>query len=148
VEYGLLLLRLVVGLLFAGSSEAALREMFSRASAPFYNWAPVEPFPLLGDAFVSATVAQVRRLAKLVVWLRARHRGTGALVDALSTAGYTPYNSYLRIDRAGTALRHGDATPYKRLIAQAKLGYGPNGQPPIGPNSTLVFEVELMGIAN
>ena len=65
-----------------------------------------------------------RRLAKLVVWLRARHRGTGALVDALSTAGYTPYNSYLRIDSAGTALRHGDATPYKRLIAQAKLGYG------------------------
>ena len=26
------------------------------------------------------------------------------------------------------------------------LGYGPNGQQPIGPNSTLVFEVELMGI--
>ncbi|MDN8612157.1 hypothetical protein [Variovorax ginsengisoli] len=53
-----------VKVLFAGSSEAALREMFSRASAPFYNWAPVEPFPLLGDAFVSATVAQVKRLAK------------------------------------------------------------------------------------
>ena len=44
-----------VKVLFAGSSEAALREMFSRASAPFYNWAPVEPFPLLGEAFVSAT---------------------------------------------------------------------------------------------
>ena len=29
-----------------------------------------------------------------------------------------------RIDRAGTALRRGDATPWKVLIAQAKLGYG------------------------
>jgi pimeloyl-ACP methyl ester carboxylesterase len=28
-----------------------------------------------------------RRLGKLVVWLRARHRSVGALVDALSTAG-------------------------------------------------------------
>ena len=65
-----------------------------------------------------------RRLGKLVVWLRARHRGVGALVDALAVAGNTPPSSYLRIDRAGTALRHGNSTPYKRLIAEAKLGYG------------------------
>ncbi|VWX61066.1 conserved hypothetical protein [Burkholderiales bacterium 8X] len=53
-----------IKVLFAGSSEAALRDMFSRASAPFYNWAPVEPFPLLGAEFVAATVAQVKRLAR------------------------------------------------------------------------------------
>lgn len=64
------------------------------------------------------------RLRKLVVWLRARHRGVGALVDALAVAGEVPPGSYLQIDRAGVALREGDATPWKELIAEAKLGYG------------------------
>jgi hypothetical protein len=53
-----------IKVLFAGSSEAALREMFSRASAPFYNWAPVEPFPLLGAEFVEATVKHLKELAR------------------------------------------------------------------------------------
>src|SRR5580692_112064 len=53
-----------IKVLFAGSSEAALREMFSRAAAPFYNWAPVEPFPLLGHEFVAATVKQLATVAK------------------------------------------------------------------------------------
>ena len=53
-----------IKVLFAGSSEAALREMFSRASAPFYNWAPLEPFPLLGREFVAAMVTQMVTVAK------------------------------------------------------------------------------------
>lgn len=53
-----------IKVLFAGSSEAALREMFSRAAAPFYNWAPVEPFPLLGGEFVDAMVKQLTKVAK------------------------------------------------------------------------------------
>jgi hypothetical protein len=53
-----------IKVLFAGSSQAALREMFSRSSAPFYNWAPLEPFPLLGREFVEAMVEQLARLAK------------------------------------------------------------------------------------
>lgn len=54
-----------IKVLFAGSSEAALREMFSRAAAPFYNWAPVEPFPLLGREFVEAMVKQLAKVAKV-----------------------------------------------------------------------------------
>lgn len=53
-----------IKVLFAGSSEAALREMFSRSAAPFYNWAPLEPFPLLGREFVQAMVNQLAHVAK------------------------------------------------------------------------------------
>lgn len=53
-----------IKVLFAGSSEAALREMFSRAAAPFYNWAPLEPFPLLGREFVEAMVRQLASVAR------------------------------------------------------------------------------------
>lgn len=53
-----------IKVLFAGSSEAALRDMFSRSAAPFYNWAPLEPFPLLGREFVEAMVNQLSNVAK------------------------------------------------------------------------------------
>jgi len=53
-----------VKVLFAGSSEAALRQMFSRAAAPFYNWAPLEPFPLLGREFVESMVLQLANVAR------------------------------------------------------------------------------------
>jgi hypothetical protein len=35
-----------------------------RAAAPFYNWAPLEPFPLLGREFVIATVKQLAKVAR------------------------------------------------------------------------------------
>lgn len=53
-----------IKVLFAGSSEAALRELFSRAAAPFYNWAPLEPFPLMGREFVDAMLKQLAAVAK------------------------------------------------------------------------------------
>jgi pimeloyl-ACP methyl ester carboxylesterase len=65
-----------------------------------------------------------KRLDELVHWLRVRNRGVGPLVDALSSAAYSPPDSYLRIDRTGTELRHGNPLPWKGLIADAKLGHG------------------------
>jgi hypothetical protein len=51
--------------IFAGSSETTLRQMFARTSEPFYNWAPLEPFELLGQEFVEAMVERVNSISRL-----------------------------------------------------------------------------------
>ena len=53
-----------IKVVFAGSSENTLRGMFARSSEPFYNWAPLEPFPLLGDEFVAFTIKLTNSLAR------------------------------------------------------------------------------------
>jgi len=53
-----------IKVLFAGSSEGTLRRMFGRASEPFYNWAALEPFELLGRDFVESMVEKVAMIAK------------------------------------------------------------------------------------
>lgn len=51
--------------LFAGSSETTLRRMFGRSSEPFYNWAALEPFPLLGREFVESMVDKVAQISRI-----------------------------------------------------------------------------------
>jgi len=53
-----------IKVIFAGSSEATLRRMFGVASEPFYNWAPIEPFELLGSEFIKAMVDKVNSICK------------------------------------------------------------------------------------
>ena len=53
-----------IKVIFAGSSETTLREMFARASEPFYNWAALEAFPLLGDEFVDFTIKLMNSMAR------------------------------------------------------------------------------------
>ncbi|HEV2269439.1 MAG TPA: hypothetical protein VGR92_08275 [Steroidobacteraceae bacterium] len=53
-----------IKVVFAGSSETTLRRMFGRQRAPFYNWAPLEPFELLDAAFVRAMTQMVNRLSR------------------------------------------------------------------------------------
>ncbi len=53
-----------IKVVFAGSSENTLRKMFGVPSEPFYNWAPLEPFPLLGSAFVEAMVQRVNAISQ------------------------------------------------------------------------------------
>lgn len=53
-----------IKVIFAGSSETTLRKMFGVPSEPFYNWAPLEPFPLLDKEFVIAMVNEVNAISK------------------------------------------------------------------------------------
>ncbi len=53
-----------IKVIFAGSSETTLRKMFGVASEPFYNWAPLEPFELLGEDFVRSMVGKVNDISK------------------------------------------------------------------------------------
>ena len=53
-----------IKVVFAGSSETTLRRMFGRPSEPFYNWAPLEPFELLGTEFVKALVDRTNTLTR------------------------------------------------------------------------------------
>jgi len=68
-----------IKVVFAGSSETTLRDMFARSSEPFYNWAPLEPFPLLGDEFVAFTVELTNRLARNTLTLADGKRAFEAL---------------------------------------------------------------------
>lgn len=53
-----------IKVIFAGSSETTLRRMFGVPSEPFYNWAPLEPFALLGKEFVAEMVRHVNAICK------------------------------------------------------------------------------------
>lgn len=68
-----------IKVVFAGSSETTLRDMFGRSSEPFYNWAPLEPFPLLGDEFVAFTVELTNSLARNTLTLADGKRAFEAL---------------------------------------------------------------------
>jgi pimeloyl-ACP methyl ester carboxylesterase len=62
------------------------------------------------------------RLERLAERLR-ETRGIGQLIDALGDAAYGPPQSYLRIERAGTAFLRGNREPWRRLTSPGHVGY-------------------------
>jgi hypothetical protein len=72
-----------IKVIFAGSSEVTLRQMFGRVREPFYNWAPLTPFPLLGEEFVAA-------LTKLVNGLSRYPLTANETLQAFDALGRTP----------------------------------------------------------
>jgi hypothetical protein len=68
-----------IKVVFAGSSEPTLRRMFGRSTEPFYNWAPLEPFELLGAEFVKAMVVKVNSLSRFSLRLNEASAAYAAL---------------------------------------------------------------------
>jgi hypothetical protein len=68
-----------IKVIFAGSSESSLRRMFGRATEPFYNWAPIEPFERLGAEFVTAMTHKVNQLSRYPLSEREALRAFDAL---------------------------------------------------------------------
>ena len=96
-----------IKVVFTGSSEATLRRMFARRSEPFFNWAPLEPFELLGRPFVYAMVEKVNATTRFPL-------GANDALHAFEGLQYTPeffrryLDRYLANPTAGSdaALRH------------------------------------------
>jgi len=108
-----------IKVIFAGSSEATLRQMFGRAREPFYNWAPLTPFPLLGEEFVHALTELVNGLSRYSLTRR-------ETLDAFEALGRTPEFFRLYLSRylayasegSAAALAHTRAEVYNDAALQ------------------------------
>ena len=67
------------------------------------------------------------RLARFVRILRAAKLSVGPLLDRIGALGYSPPDSYLKLDAAISAYLHGHQRPYEKLIAPGRVGYGKPG---------------------
>lgn len=102
-----------VKVIFAGSSESTLRRMFGRTSEPFYNWAPLEPFELLGRDFVQSMVGKANALTKHPIKLPAALAAFAAL-DNTPDYFRTFLDRYLThaLDGVDAALEHTRSVVY------------------------------------
>jgi len=120
--------------LFTGSSEDRLRTMFGAENKAFYNWARVEPMPLLGAEFVHELTLRANALTTMPLKLEDSQRAFDALkgVPELFRRFLSQYlaNAFEGVDRAietckqsvykeeGFAGRWEKLLPADRLILQ------------------------------
>lgn len=120
--------------IFTGSSEDRLRTMFGAEDKAFYNWARVEPLPLLGEEFVRELTRRANTLATMKIKLQDSIRAFDSLkrVPELFRRFLSQYlaNAFEGVDRAieacrqsvymdeGFAARWDKMLPADRLILQ------------------------------
>lgn len=120
--------------IFTGSSEDRLRTMFGAEDKAFYNWARVEPLPLLGEEFVRELTRRANTLTTLKLKLDDTLRAFDTLkrVPELFRRFLSQYlgNAFEGVDRAieicrqtvyteeGFAKRWEAMLPADRLVVQ------------------------------
>jgi hypothetical protein len=120
--------------LFTGSSEDRLRTMFGAENKAFYNWARVEPLPLLGADFVQELTRRANALTTMPLRVADSQRAFTALneVPELFRRFLSQYlaNAFEGVDRAiesckqsvykeeGFANRWEKLLPADRLVLQ------------------------------
>ena len=72
-----------VGVVFSGSSQHLLLEMFSRAKTPLYNFANTEPYPLLKEDFIG-------HVAKKYAEATQRDFNHAVALEVLESVGHQP----------------------------------------------------------
>lgn len=67
------------------------------------------------------------RLGRFVRVLRETKLGVGPLLDRMGALGYSPPDSYLKLNAAISAYLRGNAAPYEALTRPGRVGYGKPG---------------------
>src|SRR5258705_11741851 len=117
--------------IFTGSSEDRLRTMFGAENKAFYNWARVEPLPLLGAAFVSKLTRGANALTTMKPKPEDSERAFEALkrVPELFRRFLSQYlaNAFEGVDRAIETCRQsvyadeGFATRWEKMLPADRL---------------------------
>lgn len=117
--------------IFTGSSEDRLRTMFGAEDKAFYNWARVEPLPLLGEEFVLELTRRANALTTMKLKLQDTLRAFDALkrVPELFRRFLSQYlaNSFEGVERAietckqSVYLEEGFGTRWEKLLPADRL---------------------------
>lgn len=78
-----------------------------------------------------------KRLDRFVELLRERRMSLGPILDSISEAGFSPPDSYLRIDRVISAYLAGDEAPYDEMAREGHVGFGPPDGYSVGQELTI-----------
>lgn len=77
------------------------------------------------------------RLDRFAAKLRREGINVGPFLDKLGSAGYSPPDSYLKLDRVVDAYLHGDTGPYDLLTKRGKAAYGKPSHYSVGQELTV-----------